>query len=120
MSRIQSVRNKQSESSRRTYKQSKKRKHSNSAGGLKTSSPAASHTRRIQRQKQRAERRLQKKPRRRLFPIWLRIVITLLFCGLALILGTMIGYGVLGDGVPADALKKETWQHIIDFVKKEN
>lgn len=31
----------------------------------------------------------------------------------------MIGYGVLGDGRPLDALKPSTWQHIIDLVEKD-
>ncbi|RNF40005.1 DNA-directed RNA polymerase subunit beta [Planococcus salinus] len=52
----------------------------------------------------------------RLFPIWLRILIVAALLVLAIILGVMIGYGVIGDGSPADALKWETWQHIIDIM----
>nr|WP_316046874.1 DNA-directed RNA polymerase subunit beta [Planococcus glaciei] len=35
---------------------------------------------------------------------------------LAMVLGVMVGYGVIGDGEPADALKWETWQHILDIM----
>ncbi len=52
----------------------------------------------------------------RLFPIWLRIVIVLLLVVIAAALGAMIGYGVIGDGNAKDALKWETWQHIIDIM----
>ncbi|WJE15377.1 DNA-directed RNA polymerase subunit beta [Halobacillus sp. ACCC02827] len=59
-----------------------------------------------------------KKPRRRILPIWLRILIVLLLSALALLIGLMVGYGVIGDGDPTDALKVETWQHIWDIVTK--
>lgn len=32
------------------------------------------------------------------------------------ILGLMIGYGVIGNGTPMDALKWETWQHMLDII----
>ncbi|WP_328797274.1 DNA-directed RNA polymerase subunit beta [Heyndrickxia sporothermodurans] len=38
---------------------------------------------------------------------------------ISLILGVIIGYGVIGDGKPMDALKKSTWTHIIDLVNKK-
>lgn len=53
----------------------------------------------------------------RLLPIWLRIVLVLLLLTGAAILGALIGYGYVGDGQPADALKKETWIHILDIIK---
>ncbi|MGI8316633.1 DNA-directed RNA polymerase subunit beta [Halobacillus mangrovi] len=59
-----------------------------------------------------------RKARRRILPIWLRIIIVLLLSALALVLGLMVGYGVLGDGKPTDALNWETWQHIWDIVTK--
>ena len=62
----------------------------------------------------------QKRPRRRVFPIWMRIIVVSIFAAAALIFGLMIGYGVIGDGTPTDALKKDTWQHIIDLVTKPN
>ncbi|KHE70001.1 hypothetical protein LD39_12085 [Halobacillus sp. BBL2006] len=56
--------------------------------------------------------------RRRILPIWLRIIIVLVLSALALVLGLMVGYGVLGDGKPTDALNWDTWQHIWDIVSK--
>lgn len=56
----------------------------------------------------------------RLIPIWLRIVLVLFFMVVGAVSGAMIGYGVLGDGKPTDALKKETWQHVFDLVEKES
>jgi hypothetical protein len=53
----------------------------------------------------------------RLFPIWLRILLVLVLLMGALAAGLMIGYGYVGDGEPKDALKWETWKHIIDIVK---
>lgn len=52
----------------------------------------------------------------RLFPIWLRIVIVIALIALAAVLGAMVGFGVIGDGKPSDALKWETWQHILDIM----
>jgi glucan phosphoethanolaminetransferase (alkaline phosphatase superfamily) len=62
----------------------------------------------------------KRKIRIRLIPIWLRIVLVLFFMTVGAVSGAMIGYGVLGDGNPADALKKETWQHVFDLVGKES
>ncbi|MBN8235019.1 DNA-directed RNA polymerase subunit beta [Halobacillus kuroshimensis] len=56
--------------------------------------------------------------RRRILPIWLRIILVVLFSAAALIIGLMVGYGVLGDGNPMDALKLDTWKHILDIVMK--
>lgn len=52
----------------------------------------------------------------RLFPIWLRIIIVLALVALAAVLGAMVGFGIIGDGRPADVLKWETWQHILDIM----
>jgi hypothetical protein len=52
----------------------------------------------------------------RLFPIWLRIILVLAIIVIAMVLGVMVGYGIIGDGEPADALKWRTWQHIIDIM----
>jgi hypothetical protein len=59
------------------------------------------------------------KMRIRLIPIWLRLVLIVFGMALSLVIGAMVGYGVLGDGKPLDALKPSTWQHIIDLVEKE-
>jgi len=70
----------------------------------------------IQTRKQLKEERTKKKPRRRIFPLWLRIIVILILAAGALATGLMIGFGVIGDGTPTDVLKVETWQHIIDIV----
>ncbi|MRX54238.1 DNA-directed RNA polymerase subunit beta [Bacillus idriensis] len=62
----------------------------------------------------------RQKIRIRLIPIWLRIVLLLFFMAIAAICGAMIGYGVLGDGKPADVFDKQTWQHVFDLVEKES
>lgn len=56
--------------------------------------------------------------RRRVLPIWLRILIVLVLSAAALLIGVMVGYGVIGDGKPTDALNWDTWQHIMDIVTK--
>lgn len=93
---------------------------------------AARRSQRRERQELRASRRekriaakkadIQERPqkiRKRLIPIWLRLILVALFCFGALIAGLMFGYGVIGEGEPADALDKSTWQHIIDIVTKQ-
>lgn len=75
-------------------------------------------TRRQQKKQQKIEKRKNKKPRLRIFPIWLRLVIVSGLCVLALGYGLMFGYGGLGEGEPSDALEWETWQHIIDIIFK--
>lgn len=61
----------------------------------------------------------KRKVRVRLIPIWLRILIVVFSIFISVIAGVIVGYGVLGDGEPMDALKKSTWTHIIDLVKKQ-
>ncbi|MFJ5769562.1 DNA-directed RNA polymerase subunit beta [Psychrobacillus sp. NPDC093180] len=51
----------------------------------------------------------------RMFPIWLRILLCIILFAAAAAAGLMVGYGVLGDGKPTDALKWETYQHILDI-----
>lgn len=74
------------------------------------------------KQKKNSEEKSQKSPkiRIRLIPIWLRIILLLLFMAIAVTSGAMIGYGVLGDGKPTDVFDKQTWQHVIDLVEKES
>lgn len=55
----------------------------------------------------------------RLFPIWLRVLLVVALLVLMASLGAMVGYGVIGDGNAEDALKWETWQHIIDIMRGE-
>lgn len=80
--------------------------------------PMTRRERKQARKEKRTKKEKKRRPIRRIFPIWLRIIIILLGCFGALIAGLMVGYGVLGEGVPKDALNKETWQHIIDIIRK--
>ncbi|MCA0987116.1 DNA-directed RNA polymerase subunit beta [Guptibacillus algicola] len=61
----------------------------------------------------------ERKPKIRLIPIWLRLILVMLLLALSLVAGAMIGYGVIGEGSPGDVFKKETWMKISDIVKKE-
>jgi flagellar basal body-associated protein FliL len=61
----------------------------------------------------------KEKTRIRLIPIWLRLIIVIVLVALSAMIGVIVGYGVIGDGDPKDALKKSTWQHIVDLVEKE-
>jgi len=72
-------------------------------------------------EQEQAEKRqcFHKQDRVRLFPIWLRLVIVVALIIISTIAGAVIGYGVIGDGNPLDALKWSTWQHIIDIVGKD-
>jgi lipopolysaccharide/colanic/teichoic acid biosynthesis glycosyltransferase len=102
---------------RKTYKKEKKKQLPAKKQQTETQSTDKQTRKQIKQQHQ--EEKLQtKRPRRRIFPIWMRIIIVLLLCAIALIVGLMVGFGVLGDGVPEDVLKKETWQHIVDIVTK--
>lgn len=56
------------------------------------------------------------KVRLRLIPIWLRIIIVILLFLVAVIVGLVIGYSVIGDGAASDVLKWETWQHLLDII----
>lgn len=108
---------------RAKYRQAKKRVTQNGkakrpASAVNTMSKSQ-QSRRQEKLKRKQERLLRKKPIRRIFPIWLRIIVVLLLSAAALTGGLMVGYGIIGDGVPKDALKIETWQHIIDIVMKK-
>ena len=51
---------------------------------------------------------VQKKIRIRLFPIWLRLILVLIAAGLAVIIGSVVGYSVIGDGNPSEVFHKNT------------
>ena len=51
-----------------------------------------------------------------MLPIYVRIVIVLALFALAMVVGTYMGYSILGDGAASDIFKKETWTHIIDIM----
>lgn len=53
-------------------------------------------------------------------PIFKSIFIILLFIVVAVALfavGLMIGYGVLGDGEAMQVFERETWEHILEFIR---
>ena len=59
----------------------------------------------------------EKEGRIRLIPIWLRLVIILLLAFIAMIVGAMIGYGIVGDGTnPFEIFNPETWYQIYDMI----
>src|SRR5699024_4515877 len=95
---------------------SRKAAKSNVPSDPKSVEGTKNRTRKEQKKLQKAEKKANKRPIRRIFPIWLRLIVIPLLCVVALLLGMMVGYGVIGDGNPSDALNKETWQHIIDIV----
>lgn len=84
----------------------------------KQSVHADGQTRKEIRKRAKAEKQTEtpKWIRIRLLPIWLRIILVILLTAGSLVVGVMVGYGVLGDGKPQDALEKATWTHIIDLV----
>lgn len=65
------------------------------------------------------KRYFRMRERVRIFPIWLRVLVVLILAVMALALGLMFGYSVMGDGNALDVFKKATWQHIVDIVTKE-
>jgi hypothetical protein len=65
------------------------------------------------------QKRSLRRPRRRLVPIWLRLVIVFVLILLSGMIGAMVGYGVIGEGNAWDALKPATWQHIVDLIEKQ-
>lgn len=54
--------------------------------------------------------------RLRLLPIWLRIIIVAVLFIIAAVIGIIFGYSVIGEGNAGDALKWETWKHILDIM----
>ncbi|MFC3040425.1 DNA-directed RNA polymerase subunit beta [Virgibacillus xinjiangensis] len=103
--------NQSEQQSRKSYKQSKKKQPEKKATDAKS--------RKEIKQQKKAEK-LASQPRRRVFPIWLRIIVVILLAAIALIAGLMIGYSVLGDGNPLEILRAETWEHIYDIVFQGN
>lgn len=61
---------------------------------------------------------VNKRIRIRLIPIWLRLFLLVVFVAISVMAGAAVGYGVLGDGKPADIFKESTWTHIRDLVEK--
>jgi uncharacterized membrane protein len=64
-------------------------------------------------------RERRKKIRVRLIPVWVKVAIVILLTIASLLAGTVVGYGVIGNGKPGEALQKETWTHIIDIINEK-
>src|SRR5699024_10927424 len=107
------------QASRQERKRAQYTSHSQRRKSAKNSQTAQPGKRKQHKRKRKEEKKQHKKPRRRLIPIWLRLIIFLLLCAAVAVAGLMIGFGVLGDGNARDVLDKATWQHIIDIVVKE-
>jgi anti-sigma factor RsiW len=112
MSRNQTGKTSEERQSRRVHKEAREKENKR----RRESRAAEENAGNNQTRKQLKEKRKARKPRRRIFPLWLRIIVVLILAASALVAGLMIGFGVLGDGTPTDVLKVETWQHIIDIV----
>ncbi|MGY3750524.1 DNA-directed RNA polymerase subunit beta [Vagococcus acidifermentans] len=54
--------------------------------------------------------------RRVLFQL-LKILLVVLGLIVLFLIGTMVGYGVIGKGDMFEVFQKETWQHIFDFMR---
>ena len=61
-----------------------------------------------------AEGRKQKFPGA--FSIGFRIIVVVVLLVIAAIAGSMIGYGVIGDGNPLGVLNPATWKHVFDIM----
>jgi hypothetical protein len=61
----------------------------------------------------------RKKIRVRLIPVWVKVAIVILLTIASMLVGTVVGYSVIGNGKPGDALQKGTWTHIIDIINKK-
>jgi ribosomal protein S12 methylthiotransferase accessory factor YcaO len=61
----------------------------------------------------------RKKVRVRLIPVWVKVAIVILLTVASALAGTVVGYGVIGNGKPSEALQKGTWTHIIDIINKK-
>ncbi|WP_122646560.1 DNA-directed RNA polymerase subunit beta [Enterococcus mediterraneensis] len=47
----------------------------------------------------------------------IKILVVIVLAMILFIVGTMIGYGVIGDGMPLKVFDPGLWTHILDFMK---
>ena len=73
----------------------------------------------IEKQKTVETQPKKKRIRVRFIPIWLRLVLLVVFFFIFMIAGAAIGYGILGGGNAGDVFKPSTWTHIQDLVDKK-
>jgi hypothetical protein len=98
--------------------QVKTREEYKKAKGANQQDTTTQKTSKVAQKAQKAEV-ANKRIRIRLIPIWLRILLLVIFTGVFMVAGAAFGYGVLGNGNPGDVLKGSTWTHIIDLVEKK-
>ncbi|MBM4761506.1 DNA-directed RNA polymerase subunit beta [Bacillus sp. B15-48] len=68
--------------------------------------------------KDKQEQDNRKRVRVRLFPIWLRVIVVIVFLALSIVAGAAFGYSVMGNGKPTEIFDKSTWTHIGDLINK--
>lgn len=61
----------------------------------------------------------EKRKKARRSPVGLRMLMLLAAVVVCVLAGMVVGYGVIGNGNVADALKESTWTHIHDLVVKK-
>ncbi|PSL45756.1 DNA-directed RNA polymerase subunit beta [Salsuginibacillus halophilus] len=59
----------------------------------------------------------QKRGRRRILPIWLRLIIVTILFAVSLVIGLIAGYSWFGDAEGYDVLQPSTWQQLLDFIQ---
>lgn len=70
-----------------------------------------------QEMQQEKEERTPTFMRLRLIPIWLRLLLVAVLCVMAAVIGLIVGYSGIGSGEAGDALKWDTWQHLLDIIE---
>lgn len=73
---------------------------------------------RAERNQEKSKEKESRRPKFRLIPIWLRLLIVTLLLVVSMTIGLMVGYGVIGDGKASDILKISTWNHLVDLIEK--
>ena len=66
---------------------------------------------------QEKEERMPGRVRLRLIPIWLRLLLIAILFVVAAVIGLIVGYSGIGSGEAGDALKWDTWQHLLDIIE---
>lgn len=86
-------------------------------GSAESGKPLLTRRRKRQQSEQEKEETQKRgRVRLRILPIWLRVILILVWLAVVVALGLLIGYGLIGDGNILDIFKKETWTHIIDII----
>ena len=84
----------------------------------KTKEQSRSERRKAKKEARKKRPKREKRPIRRIFPIWLRLIVIFLLAVFALIIGMVVGYTIIGDGTdPLEVLTFEFWQHVLDIIR---